>query len=293
MIALRRVPSIIRNRTKALFKTRFNRRIQKRFNIFWKKSNDLDKIKIKLHSSTPMEEWQNLNNWQRRLENKFNAKEFAKKLGCRVAILYWHGGKEEFLKFDLYSLPENFIVKPIMDHSSRNVFIMRSGVNLLNHMSLTLEELKIEILKLYEAQPDLELLIEEFIPNEDGNYAIPIDYKFFMFNGHLSFIQVIHRSKTQKKMSFYDVNWNMYRKNLSKFNTGTDNPPPLHLNEMIAQAKKLSKIYQIFVRIDFYDSPKGVVFGEFTPTPRGGQGFTRYGSRILIKAWDKYCPNLI
>lgn len=292
---IKKIKSVLRNRTKEIIKTKFRRRILKRQEIFWKKSNDLDKIKIKLSASSPMAEWKNLENWQRRLENKWNAKEFAKKFGCRVATLYWHGGKSDFLQFDLNQLPENYIIKPIMDHSSRNVFIMKKGTNLLNNVSYSNEELKGALLALYDTQPDLEFIIEEFISDDNGEFVVPRDYRFYMFNGNLAFIRLDERrSKEYDRVSFYTKDWKLIDKKILKMASTTQAvQAPRHLNQMIEDATKLSNAYKSFVRIDFYDSPYGPVFGEFTATPRGGSGFTRFGSKILIKEWDTHCKGLI
>lgn len=66
-------------------------------------------------------------------------------------------------------------------------------------------------------------------------------------------------------------------------------PPPVCLPEIIEQAITLSKTYELFVRIDFYATDNGAVFGEFTPTPGLGYGFTPFADKLLTSYWDKYC----
>jgi hypothetical protein len=53
----------------------------------------------------------------------------------------------------------------------------------------------------------------------------------------------------------------------SNYPLGEVQRPPKCLSEMIEYARRLSKAYEIFCRIDFYATDKGAVFGEFTPTP--------------------------
>jgi hypothetical protein len=43
---------------------------------------------------------------------------------------------------------------------------------------------------------------------------------------------------------------------------------------MTEAAVRFSKAYEIFCRVDFYATDKGAVFGEFTPIPAVGKGFT-------------------
>ena len=46
-------------------------------------------------------------------------------------------------------------------------------------------------------------------------------------------------------------------------------PKPKHLDEMFRYAEVLSKRFP-FVRVDFYDTPERLLFGELTFTPGGG-----------------------
>jgi hypothetical protein len=50
-------------------------------------------------------------------------------------------------------------------------------------------------------------------------------------------------------------------------------------------AKKLGGAINKFTRVDLYAMNKGVVFGEFTPTPHGGRGFTKWTDIWLGSMW--------
>ena len=54
---------------------------------------------------------------------------------------------------------------------------------------------------------------------------------------------------------------------------------------MLRQVKMLGKKLGCFMRIDMYATDKGPVFGEFTPTPEGGHGFTEWADRYLATYW--------
>src|SRR5688572_28186742 len=101
-------------------KTKFEKRILRRIVEFWINSDDTEQVNRRLYSVTPLQEWKNIANWQRRLSNKLNAKEFAQKYGCKVSEVYWYGDEMDFKKFDFNSLPENYVIKPIPGHSSKN-----------------------------------------------------------------------------------------------------------------------------------------------------------------------------
>lgn len=289
---LRKSLKIRWNRT---FKNEFRKRIEKRKFIFWEDPKRKPITHNRLFASDPIEKWKNFPHWQRLLENKLNSKEFAKKFGSTVAKLYWSGDEKEFVSFDLNSLPENFIIKPVIGSSSKNVYIMKGNKNLFDGQCYSLTELKAEVLDLFASRPGLELIIEEFVPNENGDYVVPNDYRFYMFNGHLLFIRLDKRSaKAREEVLFFNEDWSLIdRKILDFADTSGIEAPPMHLAEMISEARKLSEQYEIFVRLDFYESPTGPVFGEFTNTPRGGVNFTRYGSKRLIQAWDEHCRGRI
>ncbi|MFV8279931.1 ATP-grasp fold amidoligase family protein [Christiangramia marina] len=277
--------------------TVFQKRIQKRWEIFWRDATDLHLIEDKFDRQHSMETWKNIENWQRRLENKYNAKQFALKFGCKVAKLYWHGKKEDFENLDINNLPENYIIKPLFGESSKNIFLMKNGCNLFDSKEYTPKSLRNEINALFNSQDDLEIIIEEFIPNENGDFVIPDDYKFYCFNGTILFLQVNKRKGINKdRITFYNEDWKFIKRKILNEKAASIKKidvPPSCLKEMVEDVKKLSEVYGLFVRIDFYATAKGPVFGEFTATPRRGKHFTRYGSRRLIKMWDQHCNGLI
>src|SRR5690606_19263465 len=119
----------------------------------------------------------------RRLENKYNAKQFALKHSCKVAKLYWHGDEKEFSQFDLKSLPDKYTIKPIFGDSTKDVFLIDNGYNFFNSKFYNVKELEEKILELYKSRPGTELIIEEFLPNEKGEFVVPNDYRFYTFNG--------------------------------------------------------------------------------------------------------------
>jgi hypothetical protein len=65
--------------------------------------------------------------------------------------------------------------------------------------------------------------------------------------------------------SSYDEIWNMMEDIGRVYQQSSYQAPPACLQEMISCAKKLSKAYEIFVRVDFYATDKGAVFGNSPP----------------------------
>jgi len=270
----------------------FPARIRARHKIFWSDPLAEDVRNDKMDKMDPLEKWMDVPNWQRKLSNKFNAREFAKMQGCQVPDLYWKG--RDIDSIDFSSLPAQYVIRPTIGHSANLVYLMKNGLNLFDNKTYTPDEIKQDLKKAINNVSHLEFLFEEFVQTEAGEYSIPNDYKFLCFRGVIASIAVIDRVSPKLGYSrFYNENWQKMKKIHFKYPGKEELQPPLCLNEMLSHAKKLSKAYGIFVRLDFFATNKGPVFGEFTPTPSIGKGFTPYGKKLLLDYWDKYCPGLI
>lgn len=270
----------------------FARRIMHRHNIFWE-APDAELVRnASMHPGTSLDEWQSVDHWQRTLSNKYNARLFAQMHGCRVAELYWKG--RDLSQLNLGDLPDQYVIRPTIGHSCNLVFLMDKQMNHMDKRLYSEEELKTIMAAALTKNPYQEFLIEEFVRSEQGEYKIPVDYKLSLFNGELAVINVINRMGPKSGLSSsYDENWNMLEDICRLYQQSPYQEPPACLQEIISCAKKLSKTYEIFVRIDFYATDKGAVFGEFTPTPGQGKGFTPKADKMLSDYWNKHCPSMV
>ncbi len=270
----------------------FGRRIKHRHSVFWDSAEGKELRRTPMNPNIPLAEWQQVAHWQRRLSNKYNSREFAKKHGCRVPELYWYGTDTSQINFG--ALPAQYVIRPTIGHSCQSVFLMDGTKNLLDAKDYSPQDITSVMDKVTADNPGLEFLIEEFVRTETGEYSVPDDYKFYMFNGQLAFVQVINRfSYHDGSTSFYDGEWKRIENVNSIYAQAPPQPKPQSFDEMLAGATKLSKAYGIFVRIDFYATDKGAVFGEFTPTPGLGAAFTPFGDKLLTGYWDKHCTGMI
>ncbi len=271
---------------------KFPERIRKRHEIFWSDPEAEQIRNTKMREGLPLEAWQDVPHWQRKLSNKYNARVFAKSLGCQVADLYWKGRDLNTLNFE--ALPPQYVIRPTIGHGSKGVYIMDDGLNHFDQKQYTKEEIRQNLQAALDKHPHLEFLFEAFVQTEDGRYAIPNDFKFLCFNGVIASVAVIDRISPKVGYSyFYDEHWKKMKRLHHRY-PGKDEPTkPACFDEMVRQAKILSKAYGIFVRIDFFASINGPVFCEFTPTPALGKSFTPYGKRLLLKYWDQHCRDMI
>lgn len=106
------------------------------------------------------------------------------------------------------------------------------------------------------------LLVEAFVG--DGT-VLPIDYKFYVFHGHVAFIQIHLDREHHHRWLVFNRNW--VRVSAS---TSDKNPDaPVSLARMIEGAEILGKGFD-FVRIDFYEIDGQPRFGEMTFYPGSG-----------------------
>lgn len=124
-----------------------------------KAPNAEDVRNTQMKASDPIEKWRNVPNWQRKLSNKQNAREFAKKYGCKVPELYWYG--RDIDKIDFKSIPPQFVLKPTIGHSSKHVYLMNHGFNLMDRTFYTFEKLTEIMAKIREQNPYVNFVIEE------------------------------------------------------------------------------------------------------------------------------------
>lgn len=275
------------------YHSKFSDRIRNRHRQFWEAADAEIVRNTLLHAHDPIEKWKDAENWQRKLSNKYNSREFAKKHGCKVAELYWKGRNINELPFD--KLPDHYVIRPTIGHSCQLVFLMSGTTNLMDKKTYSHSEIAALLKEQVAKNPYLEFLVEEFIRTEDGEYKIPKDYKFYMFSGQIARIEVINRiSSSEGRTSLYNEHWEQMVNIGKKYGqNAVYEEPPQCLPELIEQAKTLSKAYDIFVRIDFYATDKGAVFGEFTPTPGVGKFFTNEADAMFEGYWARYCKNKI
>ena len=103
------------------------------------------------------------------------------------------------------------------------------------------------------------LLVEPFIGHGS---TPPADYKLYVFAGCVAVVQV-HTGRLG------DHRWVQYDREWRRLSNGADAPPPASLTEMIQAAEVLGRTHD-FLRVDFYDTPAGPLFGEFCLYPGSG-----------------------
>jgi len=113
-------------------------------------------------------------------------------------------------------------------------------------------------------------LMFEHVLHMDGPSGL-IDFKFFCFHGKAQLVHAV-AWRPKKRRLLYDLDWNKLDVRYNISNTGYIPRPPA-LDEMRTVAEKLAAGFP-FVRVDLFNVPEGVFFGELTFSPLAGtEGF--------------------
>lgn len=203
------------------------------------------------------------------LTDKYRVKEIIKSKNIsdlHIPVLYKK--YENAIEINLDELPDKFVLK--CNHYSGSVFICKNK----HHFNLDIakNELHNQLNKNY-AQIGLEyhysfiepyIIAEEYL--EDSVHDVPIDYKFYCFNGN---ILVCSNRNNSLKLDDYDLNWNFRDFSFSEYQSNELIKKPNNLKRMIEIAEQLAE-NTIFVRVDLYEINNKIYFGELTFTPGNG-----------------------
>jgi hypothetical protein len=125
---------------------------------------------------------------------------------------------------------------------------------------------------------------EEFLSTRAGE--IPVDFKFFVFNGSVRMIQVDLERFIAHSRCLYDPDWNLFPAVMG-YPRGKGYPRPENLAAMIRCAQQLAAGID-FVRVDLYNVDGRIVFGELTNYPGGGlEEFTPAAFDATVGEWWK------
>ena len=225
--------------------------------------------------------------WQKSLSEKINGEHFVAERGFKPVPKYFITDSYEDPRFQ--DLPDNYVIKSSVGYSANQVFPIKNGKNVFTDEDTSVSEILTKLRNdSFVQNQNHKIIVEELVEDEFEN-KIPLDYKFYMFGDKIATILVIDRPSDKKReqtQCFYDENWNKISIDIrptlreeNKFHR------PKFFSEMSAAAKTLGKDLGIFMRIDFYTTKSGFYFGEFTPTPDGGKGYSEEGNRYLGSYW--------
>lgn len=196
----------------------------------------------------------------------------------------------------LSHFPNRIVIKPEDGHGAQGVLVIDNGIDLFNLIKIPHQLGKFlndKVLK-YSHLGSERVIFEELI--EDVDYEnnpylkIPRDFKVFAADGKVFWIGVYNRNAREGLRSLveYDLAWNRLPTMSTALIQGATENKPKFFDDLIRQAEEISRDFPYVMRLDFYISNKGVVFGEFTPNPNAGFNLTELGERVLQQLFFIY-----
>lgn len=220
--------------------------------------------------------------------DKVLVRDYVKDCGCSELLTKIYGVYNDAKEIDFDSLPDKFVLK--CNHgcgyniicTDKNTFDKESAIKKLNKWKK--QKFGYETCETHYFKIKPLIFVEEYIETEAG--IMPNDYKIYCFNGKAKVVLVCSERDEGVKVNFFDLDWNELFYRDKKYRSTKKILKPNNLNKMIKYAEKLSKPFP-FVRVDFYDDSKRVIFGELTFTPaRCCADYNEYGSLELGQMLD-------
>lgn len=229
--------------------------------------------------------WGNLWDW----ETKEGVRALGAMSGLPTPELYVR--PTPILEMDFDSLPEVFVIKPVIGSSKKGVYVLqRHGSHfrdLLRSKEITTAaRVKREISALAaEGIVGEAVIAEQALVNGD---QIAYDWKVYAFQGEAALIWQVWRSDGGRQSSYYDGQW----RRLGDVRRGKEShdslPQPTLPVDLLEAARDVSRLLPVpFARIDLYEHGGRVYLGEVTPMPGSGQRFKRHIDRAMGEAWEE------
>lgn len=204
--------------------------------------------------------------------DKYKVREYVEnRVGERV-LTKLYGVYDRVEDIILDNLPDSFVLK--ITHGSGQNIICKNKKDI--DWKYTFKLLKIFMYNNHyycgrefaykNIQP--RIICEEYLGDKE---SVPVDYKFFCFNGEPRFLHVDFDRFTEHKRNLYDMDWNLLPVRKGYLNSTGQVERPGCFKEMSLIARQLCQGL-IFVRVDLYDVDNKVYFGELTFYPSSGCG---------------------
>lgn len=183
----------------------------------------------------------------------------------------------------LAELPDQFVLKPSVMHSSWGVMILSriepdKYFEALTSRTLTEDEIRREQTKVFDKckyKGSYYLFAEMRVSGPAAGKPIPFDYKVFVFHDTVALIQQIDRNDKPNRMAWFDGNFQTLElegrvvSDWSKVKLG-EHFIPDSAKAMLEIARRATVALKTpFMRVDMFTQNGNALIGEMTPAPGG------------------------
>lgn len=221
-----------------------------------------------------------------RLEDKVLANALVKESGVLVPEIYHVLNQTSDLRS--VELPENCVLKFNNLAGSNAIVLKKEG----NFVGFNGTDEVIEFLDKNNQQgPRLQecdkwipqkLIVEELLKDSSGTEEIQ-DLKLYCFNGRVEIVLLTANLTNTRSWRHYNRSFERVLIQTRDADLDVVDEKPKYLDQAIELADKLASKFcnDTMVRIDFYSTINGPVFGEFSFNPNGGNKFSVDSDKML------------
>eukprot|EP01062_Namystynia_karyoxenos_P032475 TRINITY_DN23969_c0_g1_i1.p1 TRINITY_DN23969_c0_g1~~TRINITY_DN23969_c0_g1_i1.p1 ORF type:complete len:585 (+),score=81.94 TRINITY_DN23969_c0_g1_i1:98-1852(+) len=210
----------------------------------------------------------------------------------RLPKLYWSGPAEE-IELAACDFPADYVAKSTHGAGGYMVVIVRNGRDMGSGDEVTPQWLS----RFFRT---FDVLVEELVVDADGSCQIPRDFKCFVFGGKLRCIEVVSRERpagTPQDATVFSTELPWRASFLSAsgerfggvhFRAQAEDSDIVTLSKSACDefqrlSAEMSTVlgHRWFLRVDWYLTEQGPVFGELTAHPGGGEHYLPSGLRLL------------
>lgn len=214
--------------------------------------------------------------------DKYKVRQYIAECGCEDLLNQLYGVYDRFDQISFAELPERFVIKDTLGGGGNSVILCHDKQN------LDLQKLENDIRrwqhKTQRKHPgrewvydngDNRIIIEKMIDSNVEAGGL-IDYKFFCFNGKVSYLYVIADREVGDKAGIAVYDRDYRRINCMRVDEKALErtiPKPGNFEQMVSLAEKIAKPFP-HARVDFYNPDGKIIFGEITFFD--GSGYMKY-----------------
>jgi hypothetical protein len=201
--------------------------------------------------------------------DKYEVHDYLKPLGYGHILNDNIGVYDNADDIDFESLPDAFVAKTTHGCSSNLICKNKNELNWKKWQKIMNSWLKLNVYA-FGREWNYKVVKPRIIIEKLIDHQPLIDYKFMCFNGEPKYLQINNDLEGIHYVDFYDINWNRVDFTYNKFRKSDHVLPiPPQFEEMKTLAEELSKPFP-YVRVDFYNPPGKIIFGELTFFPGSG-----------------------
>jgi hypothetical protein len=230
--------------------------------------------------------------------DKLAGYELAASLGLQVPHIHHRSITIDQLVWD--DLPDRFVIKPHKGSNSRAIFLLvredvESYRDLMTGARKTVDQIVSEYgAFLEEGKISAELTVEELLeprPELASVVDIPDDLKIYCFYDQPTVVMQRRTFGDPVRSNWRFRIWTSDWRDLGPVKYADRNdptlPPPSGGDDVLAAAAVLGRQLALpFVRLDFYDTARGAVFGEVSPHPGPPELWDPQIDELLGRAWE-------